>query len=117
MGLREHRAICWIGRSETEDDDHDALFIFLWIAFNAAYAGESEFQIIAPVERATFADFFGKIVALDGDQRVYKAIWQCFSGPIRMLMQNRYVFNPFWQHHNGIEGCCQTDANQSVQGQ
>ena len=19
-------------------------------------------------------------------------------------MQNRYVFNPFWQHHNGIEG-------------
>jgi hypothetical protein len=21
-----------------------------------------------------------------------------------MLLQNRYVFNPFWQHHNGI-GC------------
>ena len=21
-----------------------------------------------------------------------------------MLMQNRYVFNPFWQHHNGIDG-------------
>ena len=19
-------------------------------------------------------------------------------------MQNRYVFNPFWQHHNGIDG-------------
>ena len=21
-----------------------------------------------------------------------------------MLMENRYVFNPFWQHHNGIDG-------------
>lgn len=104
MGLRVHRAISWIGRSEIADDDHDARFVFLWIAFNAAYAGETEFQNIAPGERATFADFFGKIVALDGEQRVYKAIWQSFSGPIRMLMQNRYVFNPFWQYHNGIDG-------------
>ena len=85
-------------------DDHDARFLFLWIAFNAAYADEGEFQGMAPGERATFADFFGKVVALDAEQRIYKAIWQSFSGPIRMLMQNRYVFNPFWQYHNGIAG-------------
>jgi hypothetical protein len=29
---------------------------------------------------------------------------QWFSGPIRSLMQNRYVFNPFWQFHNGVDG-------------
>ncbi len=110
MGLRVHRAISWIGRSETADEDHDARFVFLWIAFNAAYADESEFQSIAPGERAAFADFFGKVVALDGEQRIYKAIWQSFSGPIRMLMQNRYVFNPFWQHHNGIEGYVDWEA-------
>lgn len=84
--------------------DGDACFLFLWIAFNAAYADESQFQGIASGERATFADFFEKLVALDSDRRIYKAIWQSFSGPIRMLMQNRYVFNPFWQHHNGIDG-------------
>lgn len=104
MGLRVHRAISWIGRSEAADEDHDARFVFLWIAFNAAYAGDSEFRGIVPGERATFADFFSKIVALDDQKRIYKSIWQSFSGPIRMLMQNRYVFNPFWQHHNGIDG-------------
>lgn len=37
MGLRAHRAISWIGRAEACGEDDDARFIFLWIAFNAAY--------------------------------------------------------------------------------
>jgi hypothetical protein len=40
LGLRVHRALSWLNRAEQEPDDHDARFIFLWIAFNAAYAQE-----------------------------------------------------------------------------
>jgi hypothetical protein len=104
MGLRIHRSISWIGRAETCGDDDDARFIFLWIAFNAAYADEGEFQAPQPGERAAFVDFFGRLIALDQERRIYAAIWQRFSGPVRLLMDNRYVFNPFWQHHNGIAG-------------
>ena len=104
MGLRVHRAISWIGRAEDCGEDDDGRFIFLWISFNAAYADEREFQAAAPGERAAFLDFFGRLVALDCDKRIYHAIWQRFSGPVRMLMENRYVFNPFWQHQNGIDG-------------
>lgn len=104
MGLRAHRAISWIGRAEVCDTDDDGRFIFLWIAFNAAYADEQQLQANMPGERAAFMDYFGRLVALDRDQRVYNALWQRFSGPVRMLMENRYVFNPFWQFHNGIEG-------------
>lgn len=104
MGLRAHRAISWIGRAEASGDDDDARFIFLWIAFNAAYADEREFQAVAPGERAAFVDYFCRLVVRDEGRRIYKALWQRFSGPVRMLMENRYVFNPFWQHHNGIEG-------------
>lgn len=109
MGLRVHRAISWIGRAETCGDDDDARFIFLWIAFNAAYADEREFQGLAPGERAAFQEYFGRLVALDGEKRIYKALWHRFSGPVRLLMGNRYVFNPFWQHHNGIEGFADWD--------
>ena len=104
MGLRVHRSINWIGRAAAAADDRDARFIFLWIAFNAAYAVDRDFQSIPAGERKTFTDFFDKLVALDTDRRIYGAIWQRFSGPIRMLMQNRFVFNPIWQHHNGIDG-------------
>ena len=38
MGLRAHRAISWIGRAEAFGEDDDARFIFLWIAFKAAFA-------------------------------------------------------------------------------
>ena len=41
LGLRVHRSISWIGRAEQATDD-DGRFIFLWIAFNAAYADEEE---------------------------------------------------------------------------
>ena len=104
MGLRVHRAISWIGRAEACGEDDDARFLFLWIAFNAAYADERELQAIAPGERAAFLDFFSKLVALDREKRVYEALWQKFTGPIRLLMGNRFVFSPFWQHHNGIDG-------------
>ncbi|MCG5473965.1 MAG: hypothetical protein KK476_03670 [Sinorhizobium fredii] len=104
MGLRVHRAISWIGRAEASGDDDDARFIFLWIAFNAAYADECEFHAVAQGERAAFVDYFGRLIALDDKKRIYKALWQRFSGPVKLLMENRYVFNPFWQHHNGIEG-------------
>ena len=103
MGLRVHRSLSWIGRAEQATDD-DGRFIFLWIAFNAAYADEEELQNAAAGERAAFASYFRKVVALDAGQRVYDAIWNNFSGPIPVLLDNRFVFNPFWQHHNGIVG-------------
>ncbi len=104
MGLRVHRAISWIGRAEACGEDDDARFIFLWIAFNAAYADNREFQSIPQGERAAFLEFFGRLTQLDAERRVYKAVWQRFSGPVRLLLKNHYVFGPFWQHHNGIEG-------------
>lgn len=104
MGLRVHRSISWIGRAEACVEDEDARFIFLWIAFNAAYADEREFQAVIPSERAAFAGYFERLAVLDSEKRIYNAIWQRFSGPIKMLLDNRYVFNPFWQHHNGIGG-------------
>src|SRR3546814_2139976 len=104
MGLRVHRSISWIGRAEACGEDDDARFVFLWIAFNAAYADETEFQVVQPGKRAAFVGYFSRLIALNQERRIYRAIWQRFSGPVRLLMENRYVFSPFWQHHNGIAG-------------
>ena len=104
MGLRVHRALSWLDRAEQCTEDPDGQFIFLWIAFNAAYADETEFQQIAPSERTSFKYFFEKIDTIDAEQRIYNAIWQQFSGPVRLLMENKFVFNSFWQHQNGIQG-------------
>lgn len=103
-GLRVHRAISWIMRADACGDDHDARFVFLWIAFNAAYADESKFGVQPPAERSLFRDYFEKLVELDRNSRIYNALWQRFSGPVRMLMNSKYVFPPFWRFHNGMAG-------------
>jgi hypothetical protein len=91
--VRIHRAISWIRRAEAEDEDPDLRFILLWVAFNAAYArelGEMESQ------RGQLRIYLDRMVALDGDRRLHQALFKQFTGPIRTLIDNRYVFEPFW---------------------
>ena len=75
MGLRVHRAISWIGRAERESEDADARFIFLWIAFNSAYADESDASGRSfGTAREDFESFFARLVRLDADHRIYNAV-------------------------------------------
>ena len=103
LGLRVHRSLSWLQRAEQVSDDPDAAFIFLWIAFNAAYAEDAPDAAIYS-ERSVFDGFFARILSFDTDQLIYKAIWRKFSGSIRLLIDNRFVFQPFWNRHNGLTG-------------
>jgi len=97
FALRMHRSISWIGRAEHETEDPDAAFLFLWIAFNAAYGGEhSTFGA-----RDDFETFFLRLHRLDDTNRLYGIVWSAFPGPIRLFLENRYVFAPFWNYHHG----------------
>lgn len=102
MALRVHRAISWLGRAETESDDADVRFILLWISFNSAYTAHIDTD--AGGERGAFKAYFETLVELDGGHRIYNAVWTRFSQEIRLLLDNRYVFAPFWSHFNGEEG-------------
>ena len=101
LGLRVHRAISWLGRSEQEPDS-DVRFILLWIGFNAAYASNigQAFEQIGS-ERETFTTFFDALNEFDSERRIYRTVWDRFSQEIRILLDNRYIFGPFWKHHNG----------------
>ncbi|MEO8011562.1 MAG: hypothetical protein ABI650_07970 [Dokdonella sp.] len=92
--VRLHRAISWLRRAESEHDDFDARFIFLWIAFNAAYANELG---LADTERERLAAFFRRLLAADVDKRLNQIAFKHFSGPIRTLLDNKFVFEPFWK--------------------
>lgn len=99
LTMRVHRALSWLQRAEMAEDD-DARFIFLWIAFNAAYAQEiDESRRIG--EQETFRQFLGKICELDTQKRIDQLVWQEFSGPIRVLLSSPYVLHAFWEFHRG----------------
>lgn len=92
--VRLHRAISWLRRSEQEGDDPDARFIFLWIAFNAAYARLFGFE---QPEREQLRQFIVALVAADEARVLHKVVFDDFTGPIRTLIQNRFVYEPYWK--------------------
>lgn len=92
--VRMHRAISWLKRAEQEGADFDAQFIFLWISFNAAYAKELGLE---HQERGLLAGFFRQLRSVDSDSRLQNLLFDRFTGPIRTLIENRFVFEPFWR--------------------
>ncbi|MCK9517223.1 MAG: HEPN domain-containing protein [Ottowia sp.] len=100
LRLRIHRALSWLHRAE-QADDLDGKFIFLWIAFNAAYATEID-DSHRLSEQETFKAFLQKLCDLDlAAKRIDALVWNEFSGSIRTLLDNPYVFQSFWDSRNG----------------
>ncbi len=99
LGLRVHRALSWLNRAEQCEQDLDAEFIFLWIAFNAAYANEIDVHQRF-TEQATFQNFLNRLCGLDNNKKIDNLIWTEFTSSIRVLLDNKFVFQPFWDHQN-----------------
>ena len=100
LNLRLHRALSWLGRAERESADADAQFVFQWIAFNAMY-GQAGTLPADEKDQDLRRDYFGKIVAFaDAESVIYGAIWSVLRDEIEKMLDNRYVFEPYWKHRN-----------------
>lgn len=100
VALRTHRALSWLGRAELEAEDDDARFLFLWIAFNAAYANELSDRTKFS-DRRLLIEFLDVLLGCDTQHRLYDLVWTTFPSSIRSLIDNPYVFQPFWDRHSG----------------
>ena len=99
--LRMHRALSWLQRAEAAGDDDDVAFICLWIGFNAAYAQDlGDAAGGGTSERQAFRNFMADVCALDADKALSALVWQVFPSSIRLLLDNEYVFQPFWDALN-----------------
>lgn len=100
--LRIHRALSWLKKANAsaKESDLESCFIALWIAFNAAYARELG-HTSAPSDRSDSQQFLRTICRIDKDKYIYRLLWETFPQSIRVLLNNPYTFQPFWDYHNG----------------
>ena len=73
----------------------------MWIAFNAAYAHETLDNLGIPTKER-YAEFFSKLLRLDGKKEVLAAILSKRSDIFEHLIDNYYVFLPFWRDTAGL---------------
>lgn len=93
--VRLHRAISWLQSAEKYAEDQDIQFISLWVAFNTLYGIDEDIHASLG-ERDLFQRYVHKLCKHDADKAIYNCLWDKFSGPIRTLISNQYVFSPFW---------------------
>ena len=96
LALRGHRALSWLDCSE-RTKDLDGKFVFLWIAFNAAYAAEQQGDV-NEYESKRFNRFLSQVVAKDKKARMATISWKRYPGAVRLLLDNPYALKPFWDH-------------------
>lgn len=97
-----HRILKARQRSERETNDNDAQFIFLWIAFNSAYANEIHDNKLFS-EQETFSNFLKRLCDLDDNNRLYNLVWEEFASSIRLLFSNKFVYAGFWDYQRQIK--------------
>ena len=100
LALRVHRALSWLDAAERADKDWDARFVFLWIAFNAAYAEEIRGGG-RDSEQHSFRQFMHRLLQLDAHGHLAKLVWEEYPKSIRTLIENPYVFPAFWSWQAG----------------
>ena len=99
---RLHRSLSWLNAAaeQLQEKNIDQAFINLWISFSACFYIEG---------REPIAPFIEKLVALDDQQRIYTCLWNEYSGSVKALIKNPYVFAEFWQAQRlkgeGAEDC------------
>ena len=83
--------------------DLDAAFIFYWIAFNAAYESGSLGGVLNRTQAAQhFRNYFRKIIGSDSGKAICSAVRSDLGSQIRKLLDNRYVFEPYWKQQHGL---------------
>ncbi|MCY3823417.1 MAG: HEPN domain-containing protein [Nitrospinae bacterium] len=94
---RLQRALSWFERSEKARADEEK-FIFLWISFNASYGSEptgmDEDQL---TENRKIRNFLHEIIKRDAHQKIGTILLEKHSEPLRVFLENPYVFRLFWR--------------------
>lgn len=105
LNLRVRRALSWLERAEAahRQDDHDTAFILYWIAFNAVYGRTGSTAFGDQPEKDSQRACLSKIARLDQSLRTVLASQEVLRA-IDVVLNSRYVYEPFWKHHNGVPG-------------
>lgn len=92
--IRLHRAISWLKAAEEHHENKDFQIISYWISLNSCYAISGDVDRFA--ESSKLTEFFEKIIEVDKQGTIYELFWTEFSGIIRVLLNNQFIYKRYW---------------------
>ena len=104
FNLRIHRGLSWLKKAQQLDQELDLQFIALWVSFNAIYAQD----LLISQDKQSLRQFLHLICEKDQEDKIYNILWEKYSQPIRVLLDNQYIYQGFWDYQNqkiSLEAC------------
>jgi hypothetical protein len=104
FNLRIHRGLSWLKKAQQLDQELDLQFIALWVSFNAIYAQD----LLISQDKQSLRQFLHLICQKDQEDKIYNILWEKYSQPIRVLLDNQYIYQGFWDYQNekiSLEAC------------
>jgi hypothetical protein len=96
FNLRIHRGLSWLKKAKLLDQELDLQFIALWVSFNAIYAQD----LLISQDKQSLRQFLHLICQKDQEDKIYNILWEKYSQPIRLLLDNQYIYQGFWDYQN-----------------
>lgn len=96
FNLRIHRGLSWLKKAKQLDQELDLQFIALWVSFNAIYAQD----LLMSQDKQSLRQFLHLICQKDQEDKIYNILWEKYSQPIRVLLDNQYIYQGFWDYQN-----------------
>lgn len=109
---RLRRALSWLERAESAPaSETDERFLFFWIAFAAAYVVGRSQRRESDTEFSLSAGFLKRIANADRVGLLEQQL-DYMSDSVKLLVDNPYVYGPFWSDWEGWERSFAKDNKQ-----
>jgi hypothetical protein len=89
---RLHRAISWWRAAQDQQGNADLQFITAWISLSACCLTDE-----SQPGNSSFLTLIEQLVSLDKEQAIYEMLWHQYSGSVKALIKNQFVYGPFWE--------------------
>ncbi len=99
--LRVHRAITLVKRAEKKCEDIDTMFLYYWIAFNAAY-NYPYIENDKNKELNYIQQYIFNVLSIDISGIIKDAILKKISDSIMNIIENRYIFRGLWDFYKTV---------------
>ena len=97
--IRLHRAISWLKAAEEHNDNQYFQILSYWISLNSCYSISGDVDRFR--EGSKLTEFFEKIIEVDKQGTIYELFWTEFSGMIRVLLNNQFIYKRYRIYQRG----------------
>jgi hypothetical protein len=91
----------WLSEASNDGVERTSKFLYYWIAFDSLMDDCISLDKKTACFRTRLKEFLKHVTDIDTNGYLEASLWKSYSNTIRILLDSRYTFKPYWDYQNG----------------